>query len=560
MNPHSPDFRLQEITLGTLLDCTAKLFPASDALVQADTGFRRTWQEFAADVDELARGLMALGVRQHDKIAVWAVNIPQWVTLMFATARIGAVLVTVNTSYREMELSYLLQHADCDTLCIIGGMRDKSFIEAVYALVPELREQPRGALHSAVFPALKRVIVLENSSHTGMYNLPEVLALAPRITQAEAAALAAKISPYDIVTMQYTSGTTGQPKGVMLSHVNIVNNGYWIGANEGFCHMDRICLPVPLHHCLGCVIGVMACVCHGAAMVLVDTFIPASVLRVVEQERCTALYGVPSMYQALLRCHEKHGFALSSLRTGIMTGAVCPEALVRRVMNQMHLHGLSLCYGMTEASPIMAQTRGSDTIKQRTSTVGRALPGIEISIRDPHTGHALPCGTEGEICCRGYNVMLGYYKMPEATAQAIDAEGWLHSGDLGMLDEAGYLCISGRIKDMIIRCGENISPREVEEFLLCQPDIFDAQVVGVPSEVYGEEVGAFLIPREGASLSPDDIRCRCLGRIANYKIPRYVAIVDAFPMTASGKVRKHALRDIAARLFLRSGRRASRVT
>ena len=463
------DFAVQELTLGQLLENTAARFPDTDAVIHADREMRQTWSEFSACVDDMARGLMAIGVQKGEKVAVWATNVPHWVTLMFATARIGAILVTVNTNYRETELRYLLRKAS--------------------------------------------------------------------------------ISPYDVVNMQYTSGTTGFPKGVMLTHVNIVNNGYWIGYHQKFSSRDRVCLPVPLFHCFGCVLGVMACVNHGATMVLLDAFSPVQVMTAVEQEKCTALYGVPTMFQAILDHRVFSRFDFSSLRTGIMAGSVCPEPLMRRVMDQMCMSEITICYGLTEGSPVMTQTRTDDTVERRVKTVGRSMPGIEVTIRDPETNEEVPRNAVGEVCCRGYNVMQGYYNMPKDTAEAIDEEGWLHSGDLGIMDEDGYVSISGRIKDMIIRGGENVYPREVEEFLLKMDGVADVQVVAVPSRRYGEEVGAFLIPKEGADVAPEDVRDYCRGKIAWYKIPRYVAVVEGFPLTASGKIQKYKLREMAAAYF-----------
>ena len=539
-------FALREKTLGGLLDETASRFPDGDALAHPARGIRRTWREFAADVDRLARGLMALGVEPGEKIALWAPNVPQWLTVMFSAAKIGAVLVTVNTGYRKAELDYLLRQSGTGTLFVADGVRDHDFIATVYGVVPELAQAP-ARLSSAVFPRLRRVIALEGGGHPGLLDFDAVLSLADRVSSEALRAREAAVAPGDVVNMQYTSGTTGFPKGVRLTHRSILNNGYWIGRNLRLSAWDRVCLPVPLFHCLGCVIGVMACVNHGAAMVLVETFSPGLVLDAVQRERCTALYGVPSMYQALLRHRTLARADLSSLRTGIMTGSACPEALVREAADRLHMPELSVCYGLTEASPIMTQTRVSDPFRERMRSVGRPLPGIEVAVFDPLSGLPVPPGVVGEVRCRGYNVMEGYHDMPEATAEAVDGAGWLHSGDLGSLDASGCLHIAGRIKDLIVRGGENVSPREVEDFLLRRSDVRDVQVVAVPSPRYGEEVGVFLIPREGADIRPEDVRAYCRGRIAGYKVPRYVAVVDAFPLTANGKVQKFKLREMAAR-------------
>ena len=543
------DFAVQELTLGQLLENTAARFPDNDAVIHADRDLRQTWSEFSACVDEMAKGLMAIGVQKGEKVAVWATNVPHWLTLMFATARIGAVLVTVNTNYRDTELRYLLQQSECENLFIIEGVRDHDFVASTYEVLPELRRQKRGMLQIEELPHLRRVFFLGTEKHRGMYSLPEIFSLALEVPEDAYQLRKESVSPYDVVNMQYTSGTTGFPKGVMLTHVNIVNNGYWIGYHQKFSSRDRVCLPVPLFHCFGCVLGVMACVNHGAAMIMLDAFSPVQVMSAVDQERCTALYGVPTMFQAILDHRVFSRFDFSSLRTGIMAGSVCPEPLMRRVMEQMGMHEITICYGLTEASPVMTQTRTDDSVERRVKTVGRHMPGIEVAIRAPDTNEEVPRGVVGEVCCRGYNVMKGYYKMPEATAAAIDSEGWLHTGDLARRLPDGNYQITGRIKDMIIRGGENVYPREVEEYLLKMEGVADVQVVAVPSRRYGEEVGAFLIPKEGADIAPEDVRDYCRGKIAWYKIPRYVAVVEGFPLTASGKIQKYKLREMAARYF-----------
>ena len=543
------EFILRELTLGQILDKTVSRFPFQEAVVHADRDFRRTWTEFAADVDATARGLMALGVQKGEKVGIWATNVPHWLTLMFATARIGAVMLSINTNYRETELRYLLQQSECENLFVIEGVRDHDFIASTYEVIPQLRSQKRGMLSVPELPHLRRVFFLGSEKHRGMYSMPELMALADEVSDADYAERKASVSPHDVVNMQYTSGTTGFPKGVMLTHINIGNNGYWIGAHQHFSGDDRVCLPVPLFHCFGCVLGVMACVNHGAAMILLEMFSPVQVMSAVEQERCTALYGVPTMFQAILDHRMFSRFDFSTLRTGIMAGSVCPEPLMRRVMTQLHMPEITICYGLTESSPVMTQTRADDPVGIRARTVGQQMPGVEVTVRDPETGLEVPRGTVGELCCRGYLVMKGYYNMPEATAETIDRDGWLHSGDLGSMDEDGYVVISGRIKDMIIRGGENVYPREVEEFLLNMDGIADVQVVAVPSRRYGEEVGAFIIAREGADVAPEDVRDFCRGRIAWYKIPRYVAVIDAFPLTASGKIQKYKLREMASVYF-----------
>jgi fatty-acyl-CoA synthase len=542
-------FVLQEKTLGRLLDETVGKFPGRDAVVYDDRDYRLTWREFSHVVDRLGKGLMALGIERGEKIGIWATNVPHWVALMYATAKIGAILVTINTNYRETELEYLLKQSGTENLFIIDGFRDHDYIQTLYSVAPELRTQERGHLRCAKLPHLKRVMFLGMEKHRGMYSLPEVMGMHVMTSDTAYQARQAAISPHDVVNMQYTSGTTGFPKGVMLTHANILNNGYAIGKNQHFTEQDRVCLPVPLFHCFGCVLGVMACVNHGAAMIILENFSPLHVMVSVDQERCTALYGVPTMFISVLDHKIFSKFDYSSLRTGIMAGSVCPEPIMRRVMNAMNMREITIVYGLTESSPGMTQTRTSDSVDLRVQTVGRHMPGVAVAILDPETGAELPRGRHGEICCRGYNVMQGYYNMPEATAEAIDKNGWLHSGDLGSMDEAGYVRVTGRIKDMIIRGGENVYPREVEEYLLRLDGVADVQVVAVPSRIYGEEVGAFIIPRSGADLTPEDVRDFCRGKIAHHKIPRYVMFLDAFPMTASGKIQKFRLREMAAGAF-----------
>ena len=543
------DFTVQELTLGQLLENTAARFPDTDAVIHADRELRQTWSEFSACVDDMARGLMAIGVQKGEKVAVWATNVPHWVTLMFATARIGAILVTVNTNYRETELRYLLQQSECENLFIIDSVRDHDFIASTYEVLPELRRQRRGMLEVEGLPHLKRVFFLGTDKHRGMYSLPELFSLAGDVSDEEYESRKASISPYDVVNMQYTSGTTGFPKGVMLTHVNIVNNGYWIGYHQKFSSRDRVCLPVPLFHCFGCVLGVMACVNHGATMVLLDAFSPVQVMTAVEQEKCTALYGVPTMFQAILDHRVFSRFDFSSLRTGIMAGSVCPEPLMRRVMDQMCMSEITICYGLTEGSPVMTQTRTDDTVERRVKTVGRSMPGIEVTIRDPETNEEVPRNAVGEVCCRGYNVMQGYYNMPKDTAEAIDEEGWLHSGDLACRDENGCYRITGRLKDMIIRGGENIYPKEIEEFIYTHPAVKDVQVIGVPDKKYGEEAMACIILKEPGSVTVEEMLDYIKASMARHKVPKYIDFVDAFPMNAAGKILKYKMREEATERF-----------
>jgi fatty-acyl-CoA synthase len=541
--------RLRSTTLGQLLDQAIEKFPDRDAIVYVDRDYRLTYRQFGTLVDKLARGLMALGIRKGEKVAVWATNVPYWVALQFATAKIGAVLLTVNTSYKTSELEYLLKQSECENIFIIDGFRDTDYLLTLYDLVPELRTQQRGYLNSFRFPHLKRAFFLGNEKHRGLYSVAELLGLSVMTSDEQYKARQDELDPQDVVNMQYTSGTTGFPKGVMLTHFNLVNNGYWIGKNQLFGPADRICLPVPLFHCFGCSLGVMAAVNHGAALVILEGFDPVAAMTAIEAERCTAIYGVPTMFIAIMDHPLFPKFSFDSLRTGIMAGSPCPAPIMKRAIEKMNLREITIVYGLTESSPGMTQTRVDDDIRRRCETVGRAMPGVEVCIMHPEHRTPVLLGAPGEVCCRGYIVMKGYYNMPEATMQAIDEQGWLHSGDLGIMDEAGYVTITGRYKDMIIRGGENIYPKEVEEYLYGMEGIRDVQVVGVQSEKYGEEVCAFVVLKNGYSYMPQDVIDFCRGKIARFKIPRYVAFVDGYPMTASGKIQKFKLRETAAELF-----------
>lgn len=540
---------LQSVTLGQILDRAIEKYPDNDAVVYVDRNYRVTYRQFGELVDRLAKGLMALGVRKGEKVAVWAPNVPYWVALQFATARVGAILLTVNTSYRTTELEYLLKQSECENIFIVDGFRETDYVLTLYELVPELKTQERGYLDSPKFPHLKRAFFLGHEKHRGMYSIPELLALSVMTGDEQYKARQDELDAQDVVNMQYTSGTTGFPKGVMLTHFNLVNNGYWIGTNQLFGPEDRICLPVPLFHCFGCSLGVMAAVNHGAALIILEGFDPVGVMTAIEEERCTAVYGVPTMFIAILDHHLFSKFSFKSLRTGIMAGSPCPAPIMKRVIEKMNAKDITIVYGLTESSPGMTQTLVDDDIRKRCDTVGRAMPEVEVCIMHPELRTPVPVGVPGEVCCRGYIVMKGYYNMPEATVQAIDEHGWLHSGDLGIMDEDGYITITGRYKDLIIRGGENIYPKEVEEFLYGMEGVRDVQVVGVPSAKYGEEVCAFVILKDGFSPLPQDVIDFCRGKISRYKIPKYVVFVDGYPMTASGKIQKFKLREIAAQLF-----------
>lgn len=541
---------VREITLGRILAETVEKYPHETAVAYAEREYRQTWQEFSDTVDTMAKGLMAMGIQKGEKVAVWATNVPHWVALQFATARIGAILLTINTNYRSAEIDYVLKHSDCENIFIINGLRDANYLEILYGLIPELKTHPRGDLHASSYPCLKRVFFLGPEKHRGLYSMSEVMSLAVATDDSEYRQRQDSLSPHDVINMQYTSGTTGFPKGVMLTHINIGNNGYWLGAGQNFSHLDRICIPVPLFHCFGCVLGVLACVNHGATMVFVETFDPVDVMMSIEMEKCTGVYGVPTMFMAMLDHKLFKKFDFSSLRTGIMAGSPCPVKTMNDCIEKMHMTEVTIVFGLTEASPGMTQTMYNEpSIQKKCETVGKAMPGIEVKIVDPKTGVPLPPGQPGEVMCRGYNIMKGYYKMEEATAEAIDKDGFLHSGDIGVMDEDGYFAITGRIKDMIIRGGENIYPKEIEDFLHHMDGVKDVQVVGVPSKKYGEQPGAFVIPYPDADISPQDIIDFCQGKIAWFKTPKFVHFLNEFPLTASGKVMKIKLREQSAELW-----------
>jgi fatty-acyl-CoA synthase len=542
--------QLLTYTVGSLLDEMARRFPDNEALVYPERNLRYSYKQFNDACRQIAKGLLRLGIKKGDNIAIWAYNVPEWVLLQFASAKIGAVLVTVNTSYKSAELEYILSQSDSTSLFMVGSFKDTNYVETLAGVVPELASSEPGKLDSHKLPYLKNVIFIGQETPDGMINFASIIKMGEGVPDSELTAVEATLDCHETINMQYTSGTTGFPKGVMLTHYNLVNNGFQIGECMKFTEHDRLCIPVPFFHCFGCVLGVMVCVTHGSTMVPVEIFDPLKVLQTIEKEKCTAVHGVPTMFIAELEHPDFATFDLSSMRTGIMAGSVCPIEVMKRAVREMHVTEITSVYGQTESSPGITQTRTDDAIELRVATVGRALPGAEVKIVGIETGATQPPGKQGELCARGYMVMKGYYKMPEETANVIDADGWLHTGDLAIMDENGYCKITGRIKQMIIRGGENIYPREIEEFLYTHPKVSDIQVYGVPDRKYGEQVMAAIIIKKGMEMAEEEVREFCRDKIANYKIPKYVKFVDGYPMTASGKIQKFKMREMAIKELL----------
>jgi fatty-acyl-CoA synthase len=512
-------------TIGAAFDSCVERFGDREALVSRHQHLRYTWSELAGEVERAAGGLLALDLRAGDRLGIWAPNCAEWAIVQFASAKLGIVLVNVNPAYRTSELEYALRQSGCRALVAARAFKSSDYVEMV--------DEVRGAL-----PALEHVVHLDTPGWDELLS-----------ADADAGAIARRQAATqfdDAINIQYTSGTTGFPKGATLSHHNILNNGHLVGRGCRYGEEDRICIPVPYYHCFGMVMGNLAALTHGACMVLpADSFAPEPVLECVQEERCTSLYGVPTMFIAELEHPDFASYDLSSLRTGIMAGSPCPIETMRRVVSEMHMEEVTICYGMTETSPVSTQTDADDPLEKRVGTVGRVHPHVEVKVIDAATGRVLPRGEPGELCTRGYSVMLGYWEDPERTAEAIDRGRWMHTGDLAVMDDEGYLRIVGRSKDMIIRGGENVYPREVEEFLYTHPDVADVQVIGVPDARYGEELMAWIVPRAGAEVDRASVAAFCEGRIAHYKVPRHVRTVEAFPMTVTGKVQKYKLRELA---------------
>jgi fatty-acyl-CoA synthase len=537
------------LTMPQALDRTAARYPDQDALRFPKLDYGRSYGAFRAEVRQVARALLALGIRRGDHIGIWATNWPQWVLIQFASAHVGAVLVNVNPAYRAQELAYVLRQADITALFLTDRSKNSNFFDILLEVAPELSRMAAGELEPAACPRLRHVVSIHSEKGPGMLSWAEFLHNADGVSETALDSRQAECLPDDVVNIQYTSGTTGFPKGAMLSHRNLLMNAFYVGQRMAFTEHDRLCIPVPFYHCFGCVMGTLMCSLYGAAMVVPsESFDALATLQTIQDERCTGVYGVPTMFITEL-AHPRFGeFSLKSLRTGIMAGSPCPIEVMRGVIERMGASGMTIAYGLTEASPIITQTQPTDALEQRVGTVGTALPGLEVRIAAAD-GAPLPPGEPGELWVRGHGVMKGYYNKPAETAQAITPDGWLRSGDLAVRTPEGYFRITGRIKDMIIRGGENIYPREIEDFLHGHPAILDVQVVGLPDERFGEEVSAWIRVKPGAALTEDEVKAYCRDRIAHFKTPRYVVFVDEYPTTVTGKVQKIKLREIGIERF-----------
>jgi fatty-acyl-CoA synthase len=536
---------VEGLTMPQVLRETARRCPEHDALVFPALGLRVNYRAFSQQVDEAARGLLALGIEHGEHVAIWATNVPEWIVLQFAAARIGAVLVNINPAYRPFELKYVLNQSDSVALFLVKRFKTSHYFDMLTEVCPELAGSKPGELHSQDFPKLRWVVALETDAPSGGITWSDMLGRAQSIPHAKLNETDTRLEPGQPINIQYTSGTTGFPKAAMLSHRNLLLNGYYTGMCQAFTADDRVCIPVPFYHCFGCVLGTITSVVHGAAMIIpAESFNPAATLEAIEKERATSLYGVPTMFIAQLQDPTLPLRDLKSLRTGIMAGSPCPIEVMRQVIDVLGAREITIGYGLTEASPIITQSRNTDPIEIRVETVGRLLPGVQAKIVDPATGRTLGDNQQGELCARGHGIMLGYYHNPEATLAAIDAEGWLHSGDLALRLPNGYYRITGRIKDMVIRGGENIYPREIEEFLFTHPSVEQAAVVGVPDKKYVEELCAWIKLKAGCTATEDEIRDFCRGSLARYKVPRYVKFVDNFPQTVTGKIQKFKIREM----------------
>ncbi|MBX7074411.1 MAG: AMP-binding protein [Pirellulales bacterium] len=543
--PHVESPWVDGLTIGQALRKTSQRFPDREALVFAASGYRRTYRELEAEVSRCAKGLVALGIERGQHVAIWATNVPQWPLLQLATARIGAVLVTINPAYRAFELEYVLRQSDAVALFLVDRFKTSDYFAMLGEVCPELSAATPNRLHTDKFPRLRAVVSLSGATPAGALSWDAMIEEGVAISDQTLAEREMGLSPGDAINIQYTSGTTGFPKAATLSHRNLLYNAYYVGQCQRITEADRICVPVPFYHCFGCVMGVLCSVVHGAAMVVpAESFQPTATLDTIERERATSIYGVPTMFIAQLQDSSLEGRDLSSLRTGIMAGSPCPIEVMRQVVDRMGAREVTIAYGLTEASPVITQTTADDPLELRVETVGRPLPGLEVKIVDPGTGAELGDMEQGELCTRGHGVMLGYYNDPVATAKMIDTDGWLHSGDIALRQEGGYYRITGRIKDLVIRGGENVYPREIEEFLFTHVAVEQASVVGVPDPKYGEELCAWVKLQRGSTVTEAELLAFCRSRLAHYKVPRYVRFVDEFPQTVTGKIQKFKIREL----------------
>ena len=531
-------------TIGDMFDEIAEKYPDNDAIVSLNQGIRFTYRELAQAVDRAAKGFIGLGLKKGDRLAIWATNIAEWIITQFASAKAGIILVNINPAYRTHELEYALRQSESQCLLLMDKFKTSEYAEMFYEVCPEAKISRPGCIHSEKLPFLRTAVLMRGEKQPGLFTWEEVMEMSEQVPDETLCETQESLDFDDPINIQYTSGTTGFPKGVVLTHHNLVNNGFFIGECMKFTDQDRLCIPVPFYHCFGMVLSNMACMTHGATMVLpAEYFDPVSTMAAIEKERCTAVHGVPTMFIAQLEHPDFKKYDFSSLRTGIMAGSPCPIEFMKKAASLMNMKEVVITYGQTEASPGITNSSADDSLERRVTTIGRPLPHTEVKIVDPKTGKMVPKGDTGEICARGYMIMRCYYNNPVATDQTIDKEGWLHTGDLGTMDEEDYCKITGRLKDMVIRGGENIYPREVEEFLYTHPAISDIQVIGVPDLKYGEELMAWVKLKAGASITPEEIRAFCKGKIAHYKIPKYIKFVNDFPMTVTGKIQKYKMRE-----------------
>lgn len=533
-------------TIGEMFDEIAEKYPDNDAIVSLHQGKRYTYRELQKELNRAAKGFIALGLKKGDRLAIWATNISEWIITQFATAKAGIIMVNINPAYRTHELEYALRQSETQALLLMDRFKSSDYVKMFYEVCPEAKNSNLGQIHSEKLPFLRTAVLIRGENKPGMWSWEEVLKMGEQVPDEILKDREASLDFDDPINIQYTSGTTGFPKGVVLTHHNILNNGYFIGECMKFTDQDRLCIPVPFYHCFGMVLSNLACMTHGATMVLpAEHFDPVSTMSAIEKERCTAVHGVPTMFIAELEHPDFQKFDFSSLRTGIMAGSPCPIEFMKKVSTLMNMREVVITYGQTEASPGITMSSTNDSLDLRVSTIGRPMPHTEMKIVEPKTGKMVSRNETGEICARGYMIMRGYYNNPVATDQTVDEEGWLHTGDLGTLDDDDYCKITGRLKDMVIRGGENIYPREIEEFLYTHPAISDVQVIGVPDKKYGEELMAWIKLKTGTTSTAEEIKAFCDGKIARFKIPKYIKFVDEFPMTVSGKIQKYKMRDIS---------------